>query len=102
MPDALENLKIKQAKLKAKVAEAEQELLKAKEKLAEVERAIFEREDGRLLKVVKKIMVEKQADPDMKQFVALINAQVEAMELRGSLKKRAAVKQTGGKQAAAK
>lgn len=88
MPDALENLKIKQAKLQAKVAEVEIELDKAKDRLAEVDKAIFERVDGRLLKVVKKIMNEKQTNPSMKEFVAMVNAQVEALEIGGAIRKK--------------
>ena len=88
MPDALENLKIKQTKLKARVAEVELELGKAKERLTEVEKAIFEREDGRLLKVVKKIMDEKQTNPDMKEFVAMVKAQMQALELGGAVRKK--------------
>ena len=88
MPDALENLKIKQAKLKAKVAEVEFELGKAKDRLAEVDKAIFDRVDGRLLKVVKQIMNEKQTNPSMKEFVAMVNAQVEALEIGGAIKKK--------------
>lgn len=88
MPDALENLKIKQAKLKAKVAEVELELGKAKDRLAEVDKAIFDRVDGRLLKVVKQIMNEKQTNPSMKEFVAMVNAQVEALEIGGAIRKK--------------
>ncbi len=88
MPDALEILKVKQAKLQAKVAEAEQELSKAKERLGEVEKAIFEREDGRLLKVVKKLMAEDhKRDPDMAKFVTLVRSQMEKLELGGAVPK---------------
>jgi hypothetical protein len=80
-PDDLDFLKQKRKTITEKIDALEKQILELKEKDAVIAKKIFEREDGRLVKAAKELMLK---DPDVK---AAIDHILEKLEYGGVSKR---------------